>query len=179
MDDTQHTRGSILKASKDLFSKHGYDGVSMSLIAKQVGIRKSSLYYFFKNKADIYQTIVTAFIEELIVGFDAPLIDSPADQFKYMLSHILSVGEKYGGILLHIDVNTLSLEELKELKGQKKLFYMSLIDFLKRVHIREPALAAHVILSTVTSYIRCKQFDACPPTQKKFVNYLCNLFIFE
>jgi AcrR family transcriptional regulator len=59
------TRDRILEAAIDLFSKKGYDAVSMQDIADAVGIRKSSIYSHFKGKDEILQSILSMFIAEL------------------------------------------------------------------------------------------------------------------
>ncbi len=55
---TQTTRERIVATALSLFSEKGYGAVSVREIAGAVGIRESSLYYHFKNKQDIFDTIV-------------------------------------------------------------------------------------------------------------------------
>lgn len=52
------TKQRIIEESLDLFSSRGYDAVSVRDIARRVGIKESSLYNHFKNKQDIFDTIV-------------------------------------------------------------------------------------------------------------------------
>ena len=40
----------IFHVSIDLFSKYGYDGVSVRKIASEVGIKESSIYNHYKSK---------------------------------------------------------------------------------------------------------------------------------
>ncbi len=47
----------ILTECLALFSKHGYDGVSMRDIAKAVGFRESALYKHYKSKQEILDSI--------------------------------------------------------------------------------------------------------------------------
>ncbi|MFD1179332.1 TetR/AcrR family transcriptional regulator [Paenibacillus puldeungensis] len=53
----QDTKERILNAALDLFCINGYTTVSIRDIGKTVGIKESSIYYHFKNKEDILQTI--------------------------------------------------------------------------------------------------------------------------
>ncbi|MCI8551294.1 MAG: TetR/AcrR family transcriptional regulator [Lachnospiraceae bacterium] len=53
-----NTKEQIIETALQLFSEKGYDAVSVRDIAREVGIRESSLYYHFKNKQDIFDTIV-------------------------------------------------------------------------------------------------------------------------
>lgn len=52
------TRQRILLAALELFSRQGYDAVSVGQIAEAVGIRAPSLYKHYKSKRDIFQHIL-------------------------------------------------------------------------------------------------------------------------
>ncbi|WP_394922301.1 TetR/AcrR family transcriptional regulator [uncultured Robinsoniella sp.] len=54
----RNTKELILQEALRLFSDHGYDGVSVRQISGAVGIRESALYRHFKNKQDIFDTII-------------------------------------------------------------------------------------------------------------------------
>jgi AcrR family transcriptional regulator len=47
-------RDKILRLAANLFVKYGYEGVSMSNIAKKLKITKPALYYHFRDKREIY-----------------------------------------------------------------------------------------------------------------------------
>ena len=47
------TKEKILTASLKLFSKRGYEAVSVSEIAGELGITKGALYRHYKNKREI------------------------------------------------------------------------------------------------------------------------------
>ena len=51
------TKNRILTECLALFSKHGYDGVSMRDIARAVGFRESALYKHYKSKREILDCI--------------------------------------------------------------------------------------------------------------------------
>ena len=55
--ETITTKQRIINESLKLFSKAGYDGVSMRDIASAVGIKGASIYNHFKGKEDIFQAI--------------------------------------------------------------------------------------------------------------------------
>ena len=52
------TKEKILLVSLELFSEKGYDAVSVSDIAEVLGVTKGALYRHFKNKRDIFESIV-------------------------------------------------------------------------------------------------------------------------
>ncbi len=55
------TRERILHEALDLFSVKGYDAVSVRDIARAVGIKESSLYNHFRNKQDIFDSIISEY----------------------------------------------------------------------------------------------------------------------
>ncbi|AWE07564.1 TetR/AcrR family transcriptional regulator [Lysinibacillus sp. 2017] len=51
------TKNQIMEAALFNFGEHGYNGGSLAQIAEQVGIKKQSIYTYFKSKDEIYLTI--------------------------------------------------------------------------------------------------------------------------
>ena len=76
-EPTASTKELIMDAAIDLFSKWGYDKVSIREIAREVGIRESSIYNHYKGKEEIMDTITDYFMAELAraAPFDVPMED--------------------------------------------------------------------------------------------------------
>ncbi len=53
-DRDQETRGRILLAAASLFANKGYAGTAVREIVAAAGVTKPTLYYYFKNKEDLY-----------------------------------------------------------------------------------------------------------------------------
>lgn len=51
-------RENILKIAQDIFSKYGYKKTTLDDIANAVRKWKSSLYYYFKSKEDLFQAVI-------------------------------------------------------------------------------------------------------------------------
>ncbi len=51
-------RNAIIKVARSVFNKYGYDKTRMDHIAKATGKGKSSIYYYFKSKEQIFQSVV-------------------------------------------------------------------------------------------------------------------------
>lgn len=47
----------ILDAAEYLFSKHGFDGVTLRDVAQRVGIHTTLLHYYFKDKTNLFETV--------------------------------------------------------------------------------------------------------------------------
>lgn len=52
------TQQRILCAAESLFAHQGYDSTTIDQIARAAGLTKGAVYYFFKNKAELFCTIV-------------------------------------------------------------------------------------------------------------------------
>lgn len=69
-----NTKEKILKSAITLFSELGYKGTTVRKIANEVGIKQSALYNHFKNKEDIFNSIIkdigTSSLDELYEKYD-------------------------------------------------------------------------------------------------------------
>lgn len=95
-DDVHGTRGRILVAALDLFSRHGYSAASMRQIAREVGVRESAIYVHFKSKQDILDTLFDLYGPGSTTSlFDAlrrdALIRDPIVSFKKVLAKAIDV----------------------------------------------------------------------------------------
>ena len=52
------TKERILMSALHLFARDGYEAVSVSTIAGELGMTKGALYKHYKNKRDIFDSIV-------------------------------------------------------------------------------------------------------------------------
>jgi AcrR family transcriptional regulator len=52
------TRARIQRVALELFAERGYDKTSLRELAERLGMTKASLYYYFKSKDDIVQSLV-------------------------------------------------------------------------------------------------------------------------
>src|SRR5215831_10009921 len=63
------TRARIQQVAVELFTEHGYEGTSLREIAERLSVTKAALYYHFKSKEDIIESLVQDYygqIDELI-----------------------------------------------------------------------------------------------------------------
>ena len=64
-----NTKEKIMDVALKMFSGRGYEAVSIRDICGEVGIKESTLYYHFKNKKDILDSLISKFkthIEKLL-----------------------------------------------------------------------------------------------------------------
>ena len=55
-----------MQAAKQLFTVHGFAKVTMDDVAKAVGKGRSSLYYYYKNRDEIFDAVVNMEINETL-----------------------------------------------------------------------------------------------------------------
>lgn len=56
--DQELTREIIMDAARELFFREGYQHVSMRKIAKELKYSHGAIYYYFKNKAELFYALV-------------------------------------------------------------------------------------------------------------------------
>jgi AcrR family transcriptional regulator len=61
----QQTRTEIVRTAFDLFGKHGFDGVSVEMIAETVGISRATFFNYFPRKELILREVASARAEKL------------------------------------------------------------------------------------------------------------------
>lgn len=66
------TREKILEVAEREFAARGYDGAHLQLIASQVGVQKTALYYYFASKGALYEAVLLRMLE----SFDAAVRDA-------------------------------------------------------------------------------------------------------
>jgi len=75
----EKTRAAVLEAAEALFAERGFDATRLEDIAEQVGIRRASIVYYFKDKRELYGAVLASVFGELrdalaeVLSGDAPL----------------------------------------------------------------------------------------------------------
>ena len=59
------TKEKIMDVALHMFSERGYEAVSVRDICGEVGIKESTLYYHFKNKKDILDSLIARFKDHI------------------------------------------------------------------------------------------------------------------
>jgi AcrR family transcriptional regulator len=112
-------RAAILKAGSACFTRFGYDKTNLDDIGKQAGLNKASLYYYFKNKEEIFVAVIfqetEAFAQDLQSKTEA-LTDVRQQIVFYLTERI----RRYGEVLL---LTQLSVENLRKLEPQFDVLY--------------------------------------------------------
>lgn len=116
------TKDKIFDTALDLFSKRGYDSVSVRTIASEVGIKESSIYNHYSSKKDILMSILNYF-EEYFKGNPLDdenirkLLEENPEEFYHQGSEMFKqqiFEEKILKIMKLIFVQMYQIDEVKE-----------------------------------------------------------------
>jgi TetR/AcrR family transcriptional regulator len=69
--EPEKTRAAILKAALEEFSREGVAGARTDEIARHAGVNKALLYYYFKDKEDLYGAV----LEDVFSGMTRRVMD--------------------------------------------------------------------------------------------------------
>ena len=180
----EKTKQLILDVALRQFAQRGYSAVSIRNICKEVGIKESTVYYHFKNKQDILDSLVEEFQamadrmnQMLASGF------KDAELHKIEDNNFLQIGRMYYIDFLNNErifqfVSILMIEQqnspwLGELFGQlmfeqpieMQTQYFTLLiemEYLKDLHARELAVA----YQSIFYFCFCRQIAMRTPAQQ-------------
>jgi TetR/AcrR family transcriptional regulator len=60
------TRAAILDAAEALFSERGFNATRLEDVAERVGIRRASIVYYFKDKRELYDSVLESVFSGLL-----------------------------------------------------------------------------------------------------------------
>ncbi len=75
--DRERLKGKILRAARELFIRHGYENVSMRRVAQKIEYSPTTIYLYFKDKADLLQSVCDETFEGLNQKLEAILEEEP------------------------------------------------------------------------------------------------------
>jgi len=118
MLDKDEVKESIVNVARHIFSRFGFKKTTMDEIAVASRKGKSSIYYYFASKEEIYQAVVekeaSILKQELIQAINKD--DSPAQKLK-----------------MHVLVRMHTMEKLANFYSAIKDDYLSHLDFIEKI----------------------------------------------
>lgn len=173
------TEEKILLAGRQLFSKNGYAGTSMSCIAQEVGITKASLYYFFKNKQALYIRILINLVDRVSDIYEIDPSKNPEKTLKEVILQIITVSKEYGSMLENIDSSQLDTkaENFRVIVEKKKALDKKVQSFLKNCGVKDTTLASHTLNSSTHWYIQRLLYGIKDINAEEYATYTSQLLI--
>jgi AcrR family transcriptional regulator len=79
----------IFNTASELFAKHGYAGTIMDELSEACDVNKASIYYHFKDKANLYRIVLETLLQELLDTF-LPLIEKAETPIEKLEAYIMN-----------------------------------------------------------------------------------------
>lgn len=157
--NTKATKELILEGATRLFLTQNYQVVSMDEVAKECGVTKATVYYYYSTKADLFTATMIQMMVRIRENMDQILSTN-----KSLVERLLDFAEVYLHATMDIDMKnfmkdaklSLSEEQLKELKNAEDKMYEVLEKvFYNAMHNEEiqkgnPKLAAHAFVALLS-----------------------------
>lgn len=88
---SEERKNEILNISNELFTKNGYENTSIVNILDKVGIAKGTLYYYFKSKEEIMNTIIETYTNKIFERATKFAEDNSLSVYEKIFSVIMSL----------------------------------------------------------------------------------------
>ena len=75
--DVESSKERIHAAALHLLARYGYEGVSLQMIADEVGLHKSSLFHHYRGKLDLASEVFLASMERVVALVEPLATDDP------------------------------------------------------------------------------------------------------
>ncbi|MFO7974015.1 MAG: TetR/AcrR family transcriptional regulator [Candidatus Hydrogenedentota bacterium] len=72
-DGVNGAEARLLEGALTVFSEKGYEGASVREIIEEAGVTRPVLYYYFKNKEDLFRQLVRKYLAEMVKEMDTVL----------------------------------------------------------------------------------------------------------
>ncbi|MDJ0770290.1 MAG: TetR/AcrR family transcriptional regulator [Ilumatobacter sp.] len=154
------TRERILDAALDLFGARGVDAVSLDEIAREVGVRKQTVLYWFASKDDLVDAVLETVAAELVVVIDAAVRaadDDPLDRIDAVVRAVFRPAVRRPAMLgLVREVSRLPEPQADRLRRHVQPLVDRAVDYLGvemdrgRLRRADPGLIAALAYATVT-----------------------------
>lgn len=129
----EEIKAEIIEAARHLFMKYGFFKTTMEDIAKAVKKGKSTLYYYYKSKDEVFLDVINQVAKSLLFNIREK-VNQISSASEKLLGYFEILIEEVKAVL---DLYRLILEELKDndylSKNIDRLFYDKDIEFLESI----------------------------------------------
>jgi AcrR family transcriptional regulator len=144
-------REKIITAAGSVFGRHGFKEARMETVAKEAGMGKSSLYYYFLSKEELFEAVVEREAEYLKHEIIQATKDI-SDPYKRMKLYVISRMKAFNkSINLYTAVKTNYLDHLPFIDEEMKMVENILKDGVKanRFKLVNTELATIAIVTAI------------------------------
>jgi AcrR family transcriptional regulator len=113
--DVDERRRQLLERGAELFTSHPYEELSMSKIAKEVGISKALLYHYFPSKQAYFEETLSAWAEQLRERTEPDPELPPVEQLMASLDAFLALIEENATAYRNLIQSATAVPEIRDL----------------------------------------------------------------
>lgn len=98
----EESKQKILEAAQTVFAEQGYAQASMRTIAQAAGISVGGLYLYFKNKEELYLTLIQAWMDNLNGSTREALqkVDDPGESLKAFITISIDYAKRHKEMII-------------------------------------------------------------------------------
>ncbi len=127
-------RENILKIAQDIFSKYGYKKTTLDDIANAVRKGKSSLYYYFNSKEDLFQAVVSKEVDILKRELETVVMRN-TDPVEKLREYILTKLTSFRGLANFYHALENDVTAIEFIENIKNKYQQDEIRMIKRILI--------------------------------------------
>lgn len=153
----RETRRLLREAAVELFAKHGFQNVSLRMLAQHVGIQPGSIYNHISNKQDFLYLLLRAVMEDLqhAVYSSVDGETSATNQFRaFVRTHVIFHASNIEAVFIgNMELRNLEEEQLADVLDMRRAYelkFQSLIEAAVKESggdVASPSFAGRAILS--------------------------------
>lgn len=129
-------RDDILKAASHCFAHYGFAKTTMDDIGTMVGLNKTSLYYYYKNKDTIFCEIIRQESDQFLSSLKKK-IEGITPWHEQIQTYVLERQRHFQ--------NTVNLHKLSIKTSKQLQFQPSFLELLKRFNIQETQIISEIL----------------------------------
>jgi AcrR family transcriptional regulator len=142
----------ILQAAQQLFQKHGFQKVSMDDVARAIGKGRSSLYYYYKSKEEIFEAVIDAEIKDILneIGKAMEKAATVEEKIRAFCTAKIRIARKRRSFYVALEAG-MNADEMSRYAQKKQ-------DFNKRM-ISEETVLLRQALTTAAHTVAAQRLD--------------------
>lgn len=138
------TKEQIIAAAQEVFGQLGFNKVTMAIIADATKMGRSSLYYYFKNKSEVFEAVEESFFKEILEAAKKEISPSPSfaeNYYKFQskrIALILDQISKFDNLIIDLRENPTIINSIKQ---NTKTLEIEILDSILTLAIEKGEIA--------------------------------------
>ena len=149
---SEETKTVLIQAAVKEFSTLGFDNASLRLICEHAGLTTGALYFFFKNKEDLFEEILNSVTQPLLEVFECHcqldvsnpievILGSEQEDYEVLESilHLYYQNKDMMDVIFNNRTHPKVIQFFNQIVDMSTKFYIDLVEMMERTYPeREP-----------------------------------------